>query len=373
VIGQLLIILLMTLLLQNYGYTELKTLYILDVCAAAVLLDRYLIFRRIFQNNGGNDSQQIRRRIQRYTANLFLSGLLWALIFSQITLHTPKELQYLVLAVAYGIAGAAIATLGAVFRVYFLFMFPLLATLITVLSLQGIFTDMVFALIMLLGMGFLLNIAYKFSSHFQLVHEKTELLRETEMEALICLGKAGEYRDTDTGDHVLRVGFASYHLAKSAGLTEQDAETLMYASPLHDLGKIGIPDSILRKPGKLTEDERQVMNSHTRIGASILKHSQSSVMRMGKIVALSHHEKWDGSGFPDGLSGDAIPIVGRIVAICDVFDALISNRHYKNGWTDAEAIDYLRQSSGTHFDPDLVELFIQNIPKIKEFSYHQAH
>jgi putative two-component system response regulator len=115
------------------------------------------------------------------------------------------------------------------------------------------------------------------------------------------------------------------------------------------------------------------MNSHTRIGASILKHSQSSVMNMGKIVALSHHEKWDGTGFPDGLSGESIPIEGRIVAICDVFDALISSRHYKDGWTDAEAIDFLRQSSGTHFDPDLVELFIQNIPKIKDFSYSQVH
>jgi hypothetical protein len=368
VFGQLLIILLMTLLLQKYGYTEMKTLYILDACAIAILMDRYLNFRRFCQNTGSNDSQQIRRSIQRYTANLLLSGLLWALIFSQITLHTPKELHYFVLAVAYGIAGAAIATLGAVFRVYFLFMFPLLATLITVLCLQGLFTDMIFALIMLLGMGFLLNTAYKFSSYFQLMHEKTEQLRETEMEALVCLGKAGEYRDTDTGDHVLRVGYASYLLSKSAGFSEQDAQTLMYASPLHDLGKIGIPDSILRKPGKLTEEERQVMNSHARIGASILKHSQSRVMKMGAIVALSHHEKWNGSGIPDGLSGEDIPIEGRIVAICDVFDALISNRHYKNAWTYAEAIDYLRQNSGTHFDPDLVDLFIQNIPKIKEFS-----
>ena len=224
-------------------------------------------------------------------------------------------------------------------------------------------------LILLLGMCFLLYTAYKFNMNFQLMHEKAEQLRVTEMEALICLSKAGEYRDAYTGDHVLRVGFASYLLAKAAGFSEQDAETLMFASPLHDLGKIGIPDSILCKPGKLTEEERQIMNSHTRIGASILNHSQSRVMNMGKIIALSHHEKWDGSGFPDGLSGEDIPIEGRIVAICDVFDALISSRHYKNSWTDVEAIDFLRQGSGTHFDPDLVELFIQNIPKIKNFSY----
>jgi putative two-component system response regulator len=142
----------------------------------------------------------------------------------------------------------------------------------------------------------------------------------------------------------------------------------MYASPLHDLGKIGIPDSILRKPGKLTEEEHQIMNKHTRIGASILKHSQSSVMKMARIVALCHHEKWDGSGFPNGVSGEDIPIEGRIVAICDVYDALISSRHYKKSWTDAEAIDFLRQNSATHFDPTLVELFILNIPMIKAFS-----
>ena len=189
------------------------------------------------------------------------------------------------------------------------------------------------------------------------------------MEALVCLGKAGEYRDADTSDHVLRVGYAAYLLAKSAGFSERDAETIMYASPLHDLGKIGIPDSILLKPGKLTDAEQHAMKSHTRIGAEILKHSQSGVMKLARIVALSHHEKWDGSGFPDGISGEAIPIEGRIVAICDVFDALISRRPYKSIWSDAEAIDFLRQNAGKHFDPWLVELFIQNIPKIKEFAY----
>jgi putative two-component system response regulator len=245
----------------------------------------------------------------------------------------------------------------------------MLVTLIAVFYFQGTFTDIVAAVIMSLGLGYLLYTAYKYSSHFQLMHEKTERLRAAEMEALVCLGKAGEYRDGDTGDHVLRVGYASYLLAKSAGFAEEDAETLMYASPLHDLGKIGIPDSILLKPGKLSDEEQHVMKKHTRIGASILKHSQSSVMKMAKIVALSHHEKWDGSGFPEGVSGKAIPIEGRIVAICDVFDALISSRPYKKSWSDTEAIDFLRQNAGKHFDPMLVELFIQNIPKIKAFSY----
>jgi HD-GYP domain-containing protein (c-di-GMP phosphodiesterase class II) len=367
IFGQALVVILMTLLLMKSGFPD-KTLYIWAICAAVLLMHRYLIFLPFIQNKRSKDLQHIKHSIRVYTVNVLLMGVLWAILISQMFLHAPKDLNYLAVAIAYGIAGAAIATLGTIFRVYFLFVFPMLSTLIALFYFQGTFADIVTALIMLLGLGYLLYTAYKYSSHFQLMHEKTERLLATEMEALVCLGKAGEYRDADTGDHVLRVGYASYLLAKSAGFAEEDAETLMYASPLHDLGKIGIPDSILRKPGKLTEEEHQAMNKHTRIGAAILKHSQSRVMKVARIVALSHHEKWDGSGFPDGVSGEDIPIEGRIVALCDVFDALISSRHYKESWTDADAIDFLRQNSGTHFDPRLVELFIRNIPMIKVFS-----
>jgi hypothetical protein len=368
IIGQFLVILLMTLLLQKSGFSE-KTLVIWDVCGVALLTHRYLNFRPFRHNASSKDIPYVERRIQRYTANVFFMGLLWAFLFAQIILHSPKELLYFAIAVAFGFAGASIATLGTIFKVYFWFVFPMLGTLIAVFYFYGASADIVTALIMVLGLGYMLYTAYKYSSNFQLMHERTDRLREAEMEALVCLGKAGEYRDADTSDHVLRVGYASYLLAKSAGLSEHDAETLMYASPLHDLGKIGIPDSILLKPGKLTDAEQHAMKSHTRIGAEILKHSQSGVMKLARIVALSHHEKWDGSGFPGGISGEAIPIEGRIVAICDVFDALVSRRPYKSIWSDAEAIDFLRQNAGKHFDPWLVELFIQNIPKIKAFAY----
>ena len=368
ILGQFLILLLMTLLLLKPGF-PLKTLFAWDACGIALLINRYLIFRPFHREIDSKDIRNIGRKVQNYTVNVLLMGLLWAILFAQIILHAPKELHYFAIAVAYGFAGAAIATLGTLFRVYFSFVFPMLSTLIAFFYFHSPSTDIVVALIMLLGLFYLLYTAYKYSSNFLLMHEKTDRLREAEMEALVCLGKAGEYRDADTGDHVLRVGYASYLLARSAGFTEHDAESLMYASPLHDLGKIGIPDSILLKPGKLTDSEQHVMKNHTRIGAEILKHSQSGVMKMAKIVALSHHEKWDGSGFPDGISGEAIPIEGRIVAICDVFDALVSHRPYKKIWSDAEAIDFLRQNAGKHFDPRLVELFIQNIPKIKAFSY----
>ncbi|MBI5889049.1 MAG: HD domain-containing protein [Nitrosomonadales bacterium] len=368
IIGQFLVILLMTLLLQKPGFPE-KTLYIWCVCGVALLIHRYINFRPYYRHISGKDIRHVRSRIRRYTVNVLLMGVLWAFLFAQIILHAPRELHYFAIAVAYGFAGAAIATLGTIFRVYLSFVFPMLGTLIAAFYFQSPSTDIVVALIMLLGLGYLLYTAYEYSSNFQLMHERTDRLRETEMEALVCLGKAGEYRDAETSNHVLRVGYAAYLLARSAGFPEPEAETLMYASPLHDLGKIGIPDSILLKPGKLTDEEQYVMKNHTRIGAEILKHSQSGVMKLAKVVALSHHEKWDGSGFPDGLSGEAIPIEGRIVAICDVFDALVSCRPYKKCWSDAEAIDYLRQNAGKHFDPRLVELFVQNIPKVKAFSH----
>jgi putative two-component system response regulator len=368
IIGQFLVILLMTLLLQKSGFSVL-TLFIWDICGVALLIHRYLNFRPFYQDTSSKDTQYVEHRIRRYSVNVFLMGLLWAFLFAQIVLYASKELVYFAIAVAYGFAGASIATLATIFRVYFLFVLPMLGILIAVFYFQSPSADLVAAMIMLLGLGYMLYTAYKYSSNFQLMHERTDRLREAEMEALVCLGKAGEYRDADTSDHVLRVGYASYLLAKSTGFNEHDAETLMYASPLHDLGKIGIPDSILLKPGKLTDAEQHAMKNHTRIGAEILKHSQSSVMKLAKIVALSHHEKWDGSGFPNGISGEAIPIEGRIVAICDVFDALVSSRPYKTIWSDAEAIDFLRQNAGKHFDPWLVELFIQNIPKIKAFSY----
>jgi len=368
IIGQFLTILLVTLLLQKSGFSVVS-LFIWDVCGIVLLIHRYLNFRPFYQGTSSKEPLYIKRKIQIYSINVFLMGLLWAFLFAHIMLHAPKELVYFSIAVAYGFAGASIATLATIFWVYFLFVFPMLGTLIAVYYFKSTSADLVATMTMLLGLGYMLYTAYKYSSNFQLMHEQTARLREAEMEALVCLGKAGEYRDADTGNHVLRVGYASYLLAKSAGFAEQDAETLMYASPLHDLGKIGIPDSILRKPGTLTDEEHQAMNTHTRIGASILKHSQSNVMKMAMIVALSHHEKWDGTGFPDRLSGKAIPIEGRIVAICDVYDALVSNRPYKRNWTDAEAIDFLRQNAGKHFDPGLVEMFILNIPKIKEFSY----
>lgn len=197
-----------------------------------------------------------------------------------------------------------------------------------------------------------------------LVRERTAMVRETQLEIVRRLGRAGEFRDNETGAHVIRMSRACHLLALAAGLGAERAETLLYASPMHDVGKIGLPDSILLKPARLDPDERKIMERHVEIGGEILKGHDSELMQMARCVALTHHEKWDGSGYPRGLKGEDIPLEGRIAAICDVFDALTSTRPYKQGWTTEEALSFIREQGGKHFDPWLVEIFEGIVPEV---------
>ncbi|QYJ77883.1 HD domain-containing phosphohydrolase [Shewanella acanthi] len=178
------------------------------------------------------------------------------------------------------------------------------------------------------------------------------------------LAKAGELKDCDTGRHVLRVGKYARVLAEALHLPGDLCFMIEQAAPLHDLGKIGIPDAILLKPGKLNAEERLKMNEHTKIGAALLENHQSLLVNMGATIALSHHECWDGTGYPSGLQGESIPIEGRITAICDVFDALTTKRPYKEAWSVEDALTEINQKSGKQFDPDLVRLFVANLDKI---------
>jgi putative two-component system response regulator len=190
------------------------------------------------------------------------------------------------------------------------------------------------------------------------VRERTEELRLTQLEIVRRLGAAVEWRDADTGQHVDRIGRFSERLALAAGMSVPDAELLRHASALHDVGKVGIPDRILNKPGPLDAHEWEVMKTHTTIGASILDGSESELMKLARTVALTHHENWDGTGYPTGLRGDEIPLAGRICTICDVFDALLSPRPYKNPWGLEDAISEITDLSGTKFDPSLVDTFL---------------
>ncbi|WOT06164.1 two-component system response regulator [Shewanella youngdeokensis] len=197
------------------------------------------------------------------------------------------------------------------------------------------------------------------------VKQKTAELAQTQLKVIQKLGLAAEYKDNETGMHVIRVSHYTHILAKAAGMSETDADMLMAASPMHDIGKIGVDDAILRKPGKLTSEEFELMKMHAQIGADIIGDNDSEILKMARVVAISHHEKWNGSGYPYGLKGEAIPRIGRIVAIADVFDALTSKRPYKRAWSIEEAVNLLKQEAGQHFDPQLVPLFIAHIDEVE--------
>ena len=185
-------------------------------------------------------------------------------------------------------------------------------------------------------------------------------LKESEYETLQMLGKTAEFKDPETNAHTQRVAYYCKLLARAYGLDENLQDIIFYASPFHDLGKIGIPDNILLKPGKLDDDEFSIMKNHAKIGYEILKGSKSKYLKAGGVIAYNHHEKYDGTGYPNGLKGESIPIFGRITAVADVFDALTSSRPYKKAWSLEEAFDFLIEEKSVHFDPKLVDLFIEN-------------
>lgn len=201
----------------------------------------------------------------------------------------------------------------------------------------------------------------------------TAKIIQREKETILRLARAGEYRDEGTGNHVVRMAKYSRLIAESLNaFSEQDCEDLEYAAPMHDIGKIGIPDGILLKPGRLNEHEWEIMQSHTTIGHAILSDSQSRYMQIGAVIALNHHERFDGKGYPQGLKGTDIPLIARVVAVADVFDALVTERPYKPAWPKDEALAYLSQQAGTQFDPDCVDAFLSRTDTIKQIQSDYA-
>ncbi len=196
----------------------------------------------------------------------------------------------------------------------------------------------------------------------EMVKQQTAELLDTRLEIIRRLGRAAEYRDNETGMHIMRMSHITHMLALAHGMHHDDAEVLFQASPMHDVGKIGIPDHILTKPGKLDDEEWEIIKRHTIIGAEIIGQHSSKLMTLAYIVALRHHERWDGLGYPDGLKGEEIPLEARITSLADVFDALLSVRPYKPAWSVENAIKYICESSGSHFDPNLVKDFVRILP-----------
>lgn len=201
-------------------------------------------------------------------------------------------------------------------------------------------------------------------SHLSLV--QAYQLKGAYTDAISMLSIAGEYNDSDTGVHIRRMAAIAAHLAEERGWSSLQVENMELAAAMHDIGKIGVPDTILRKPGPLSSDEWQVMRRHPQIGYEILSVSNASVFKLAAEIALGHHERWDGTGYPKGLAGTDIPESARIVAVADVFDALTSVRPYKEAWSVDASVEFIQQQSGTHFDPELVELFTRIVPQIVE-------
>lgn len=198
----------------------------------------------------------------------------------------------------------------------------------------------------------------------EMVRRRTVELTETRLEILNRLGRAAEYRDNETGMHVVRMSRYARIIALEYGLPADEAEQLFNVAPMHDVGKIGIPDKVLLKPGKLDEEEWKIIRSHCDIGRKIIGHHASRLLQDAATVAHTHHEKWDGSGYPRGLKGTDIPLFSRIVALVDVFDALTSERPYKKAWPVEEAVAEIQRGSGLHFDPDVVRAFLRQLTEI---------
>jgi len=198
------------------------------------------------------------------------------------------------------------------------------------------------------------------------LEDVNKALQAAYLDTIYRLSLAAEYKDEDTGEHIMRMGRFSALLAEKYGLPSEDVQQILYAAPMHDVGKIGIPDSILMKPGKLTHAEFEVMKTHTTIGAKLLANSKAAILRVAEQIALHHHERWDGKGYPFGLSKKETPLVGRIVGLFDVFDALTSRRPYKDPYPIDVAISIIQEGQGKQFDPDLVDIFLDNLDTIRE-------
>ena len=302
-----------------------------------------------------------------YIIGTLLTGILWGMSFVLLLFESSMSYQFFIYTIVVGLAGAAIVTLSSIFEVYLAFMVPMLGLSAIYAFVQdgGIYKSTAFFLLVL--MAFLYMTGRNYSKNLIDSLADKENLIETQNEIVSRLSKAGEFRDNETGMHIVRMSHMSALLAQKCGFSEEFVQNMKIASEMHDIGKIGIPDTILLKPAKLNDEEWKIMQQHTTIGKKILENSDSKLIKLSESIAYTHHEKYDGSGYPNALAGDAIPIEGRIVAVCDVFDALVSERPYKESWSHEAALEYLKEQSGKHFDPELVEKFCEIYPQVEEF------
>jgi response regulator RpfG family c-di-GMP phosphodiesterase len=283
----------------------------------------------------------------------------WAALLAILALALVVPLAALRLGPVLTIATGLVA--GVAYAVCAQLLFAAGTVVVVVAPLLGLLVSMIVTTVV----GELLEgrerrrVAYLNTVLEEAVRERTADLDALQLEIIERLGQAVDSRDEETGEHINRITALSHALATAIGMDPQRAEMLRRASAMHDVGKVAIPDAILQHPGPLSPEQRRVMETHTTIGARILSGSRSPLVQMGELIALTHHEKWNGQGYPHGLAGEEIPLEGRVVAVCDVFDALVSRRPYKEPWAVEDALAEIERSAGTHFDPDLAEAFVR--------------
>jgi response regulator RpfG family c-di-GMP phosphodiesterase len=307
-----------------------------------------------------------------FASCVVISGIVWAASLFLLTYETvPHHYAFFLIAVMIAFGGTAIATLGTNMTIYLLFMLPILGSYFFWFAFQDEKVYQVSAILIAMIMLFYYITVRRYRDFFYQSIEKRNSALNTQREMIERLSKAAELKDNETGKHIQRVSYFSYCLAKEAGVSEFILDNIYLASAMHDAGKIGIPDNILLKKGKFTTEEWIEMQSHSTIGKELLEGSESELIQLCESIAYTHHEQYDGSGYPQGLKGKEIPLEGRIVAIADVYDALRSKRPYKEPWTQEETFAYLEKKSGKSFDPELVKHFIH----IKEdiIKYQETH
>lgn len=370
--GQLALIILV-MMIQYTGSVPYEYVGVWFALIVTTLISRYIISRRYLAGlamHAQNERDQF--YFQRYMINASIMGFLWTAAFALMVLYSSAEFHFISLAIGLGLVSAAILTMGPITAIFLSFSLPIIVSLLVLIYLQTMAVHTLAFLAAFLAFSYLLYTAYRFSHYFTAMHENQEALKKTQLAVVQRLGKAGEFRDEETGNHIHRMSHASRIVARKLGFSSEKAYLMLHASAMHDVGKIGIPDHILLKPGKLDAEEWEIMKSHTNIGASILGDDDSQVLKMAKVIAQSHHEKWDGTGYPEGLKGEEIPLEARITSICDVYDALTSVRPYKVAWSSEEAVKLIKEESGSHFDPAVVDAFLQVLPKVIEVSEHYA-
>lgn len=322
-------------------------------------------------------ANELKTRTTQLELVMFSLSILWsASIFITSSIGENNlnfAFQMMTIAFTVGIIGVAVSVLSAIPRVFYLFATPLgITTLFALLtnSNANIETAHTIAFIagLLLGLVMFISTSRQFSQQFDDSIIKSYTIEQRELELINRLSMASEYRDSETGNHINRMSYSCYLLALEAGFSLQQAELIRIASSMHDIGKLGVSDEVLLKPGKLTKQERIHIEKHAQIGGNILAHSESEMIQLAQLIAENHHEKVDGTGYPKGLKGYQIPTEAKIAAICDVFDALTSERPYKKPWSNEKALSYIIEHSGSHFDTQLVQKFMKIYPEVVAYA-----